>query len=246
MANILILICMHLLGDFYFQTSKMAKCKNALIIDACGKCKKCKKGYWINAKFLCIHSLIYMIPFLLLFSLTDWINAIMMIAVLGFVHGLIDFFTCFIKHKLKQTIGFLADQTLHIVSIAAVVKILTFKSGLDEYYVCVKTICALLALIMPCSIIVSKLLKDIYPEVEERGIFDVGSMIGVMERIMTVIFAYLGNFAAIAIIISVKTWARNDDLKGEQNKDFRNKYLLGTLSSLVLALILFVLYDKVL
>ena len=135
MANILILICMHLLGDFYFQTSKMAKCKNALISDACGKCKKCKKGAWINAKFLCIHSLIYMIPFLLLFSLTDWINAIMMIAVLGFVHGLIDFFTCFIKHKLKQTIGFLADQTLHIVSIAAVVKILTFKSGLDEYYI---------------------------------------------------------------------------------------------------------------
>lgn len=51
MANILILICMHLLGDFYFQTSKMAKCKNALISDACGKCKNAKRALGLMQNF---------------------------------------------------------------------------------------------------------------------------------------------------------------------------------------------------
>ena len=59
------------------------------------------------------------------------------------------------------------------------------------------------------------------------------------ERALTLIFAYFGNFAAIAIIITVKTWARSNDLK---EPAFRNKYLLGTLASLVLALVTFLLY----
>ena len=95
---------------------------------------------------------------------------------------------------------------------------------------------------MPCSIVINKLFKDIYPDTEEMGIFDVGSMIGIMERILTVIFAYFGNFPAIAIIITVKTWARTNDLK---EPEFRNKYLLGTLTSLVLALLIFIVYKSI-
>ena len=72
--------------------------------------------------------------------------------------------------------------------------------------------------------------------------FDVGSMIGVMERILTVIFACFDNFPAIAIIITVKTWARTNDLK---ETEFRNKYFLGTLSSLVLALLVFLIYKSI-
>lgn len=54
------------------------------------------------------------------------------------------------------------------------------------------------------------------------------------------IFASFGDFAAIVIIITVKTWARSSDLKDKI--DFRSKYLLGTLASLVLALIAFLIY----
>ena len=70
---------------------------------------------------------------------------------------------------------------------------------------------------------------------------DVGSMIGVMERILSVVFACLGNLFAIAIIITIKTWARTNDLK---EAEFRNKYLLGTLTSLVLALLIFIIYNE--
>lgn len=93
---------------------------------------------------------------------------------------------------------------------------------------------------MPCSIMINKLFNDIYPDSDdEKEIFDIGSMIGIMERILTVIFASFGNYPAIAIIITVKTWARTNDL---QEPEFRNKYLLGTLTSLVLALLIFIGY----
>ena len=59
------------------------------------------------------------------------------------------------------------------------------------------------------------------------------------ERALVLIFASFGDFAAIAIIITIKTWARSNDLK---DPEFRNKYLLGTLASLVLALIAFLIY----
>lgn len=35
MVNYVILIILHLLGDFYFQTSKIARCKNAKISSEC-------------------------------------------------------------------------------------------------------------------------------------------------------------------------------------------------------------------
>lgn len=67
-------------------------------------------------------------------------------------------------------------------------------------------------------------------------------MIRIMERILTIIFAYFENFPAVAIIITVKTWAKTNDLK---EPEFRNKYLLGTLTSLVLALSIFMIYKLI-
>ena len=52
MVNYLFLIMLHLLGDFYLQTTKVAQCKNAKTGLACGVCKKCKDSSWINKKYL--------------------------------------------------------------------------------------------------------------------------------------------------------------------------------------------------
>lgn len=40
MVNYLLLFILHLLGDFYLQTTKIARCKNAKKGVACGECKK--------------------------------------------------------------------------------------------------------------------------------------------------------------------------------------------------------------
>lgn len=43
MVNFKFLVILHLLGDFYFQTAKIAKCKNAKVDWYCYNCKRCKK-----------------------------------------------------------------------------------------------------------------------------------------------------------------------------------------------------------
>ena len=107
-----------------------------------------------------------------------------------------------------------------------------------EYELFVKIAFAVLFLVVPSSVFINKLFQDLFPDGEQGKIFDVGSIIGMLERALVLIFACFNDFAAIAIIITVKTWARSGDLK---EKEFRNKYLLGTLASLVLALIAFLI-----
>ena len=242
MVNYLILIILHLLGDFYLQTTKVARCKNAKKGPACGECKKCKSSSWINGGYLLVHSVLYIVPFCVLYLIMGWVYVTAVIGVLLITHILIDVGTCYFNKKIKQTIVFILDQALHVGIICLIPRFVIFSYSIDDYYNVLKIVFICLMLIMPCSIMINKLFKDIYPETDEMGIFDIGSMIGVMERILTVIFACFENFPAIAIIITVKTWARTNDLKDEK---FRNKYLLGTLTSLVLALLIFKVYKSI-
>ena len=240
MVNFIVFLILHFIGDFYLQTTRMAKCKNAQIGLECNNCKKCKTGAILNIKYMLLHTILYIIPFFILFLITDYLSAIISLIIIFVSHSLIDIFTCYLNKKLKQTIVFLADQSFHILILFVISKMCTLNIFLNEYINILKIVLSILTLIVPCSILINKLFKDIYPETNIKGIFDVGSIIGIIERFLAFIFAYFGNFAAIAIIITVKTWARNEDLK---DKDFRNKYLLGTLASLTTALVTFVVYN---
>lgn len=64
--------------------------------------------------------------------------------------------------------------------------------------------------------------------------FDPGRVIGVAERLMTFVLVLANAYAAIALIITVKTWARQKEIKTIDG--FGNKYLIGTLISLAIAI----------
>lgn len=242
MVNFIVLLILHLIGDFYLQTTKIAKCKNAQIGLECKKCSKCKTGSKLNITYMLLHTLLYIVPFLLLFFITDWLVAIISLAIIFVSHALIDTLSCCLNKKLKQTVVFIVDQFIHVVILFFIYKKCTLNTFFNGYIDALKIVLIILVLIAPCSILINKIFKDIYPDTKVEGIFDVGSIIGIIERFLVFIFAYFGNFAAIAIIITVKTWARNEDLK---DKSFRNKYLLGTLASLTLALAIFVVFKKI-
>ncbi len=239
MAKFLILLILHFIGDFYFQTSRIAKCKNANIGENCNSCKSCKTKALFNNKFVIVHTLLYAVPFLLLFSMTKWTSALIVIAAVLVSHYVIDLVSCCLNKKLKQTLVFIADQLLHTVILFAVYKVFEINSCLSEYELFIKIAFAVLFLVVPSSVFINKLFQDLFPDSEKGKVFDVGSIIGMLERALVLIFACFNDFAAIAIIITVKTWARSGDLK---EKEFRNKYLLGTLASLVLALIAFLIF----
>lgn len=239
MVNFIVLIILHLLGDFYLQTAKIAKCKNAKINEDCNQCTKCKEDSKFNSEYIFLHVLLYCIPFLTLFLMTNWIKAIITIILIAVSHAIIDSLSCYVNKRVKQTIVLIADQILHIGVLLLVYRLINFNSIFNEYVIVVKIIFTVLLLMVPCSIFISKLLEDLFYENIYDGIFDVGSIIGILERFLVIIFALFGEFAAIAIIITVKTWARTNDLK---EKDFRNKYLLGTLASILLALCCYLLF----
>lgn len=237
MVNFFILIILHLLGDFYLQTAKVSKCKNAKVDSYCYDCAECKKDAKLNYKYILIHTILYLIPFIMVFFMTDGLSGLKIVLILLISHGIIDGVACFFNKKTKQTLVFLLDQFLHICIIFVICKMFVFASFFSQYVNVIKVVFVTLVLMSPCSIFINKLFEDLYPETVNNKIFDVGSVIGILERFLIIIFSYLGNFAAIAIIITVKTWARTNDLKED---DFRNKYLLGTLASFVLALVIFI------
>lgn len=71
-------------------------------------------------------------------------------------------------------------------------------------------------------------------EKQENKRFDPGRVIGVAERLMTFVLVLANAYAAIALIITVKTWARQKEIKTVTG--FGNKYLIGTLISLAIAI----------
>jgi len=70
-----------------------------------------------------------------------------------------------------------------------------------------------------------------------------GKWIGILERILIVIFLYSNQFASIGFIIAVKSLAR---FKMLENKIFSEYYLMGTLISVVYTFIAYGVLEKLL
>lgn len=76
----------------------------------------------------------------------------------------------------------------------------------------------------------------------KQEVTDYGKWIGYMERILVFTLVLLSSFEGILIVIALKTFARFRQLN---NKSFVEKYLLGTLFSITLALLLGLLFKYI-
>ena len=81
------------------------------------------------------------------------------------------------------------------------------------------------------------------PKSKTKAVLDSGIIIGITERLIVLVLMVLEAYPTIAIIITVKTWARSGGLKDNKN-DFREKYLVGTLLSLAIAMGFGLLYAR--
>lgn len=70
-----------------------------------------------------------------------------------------------------------------------------------------------------------------------------GFIIGVLERICILTLAIFGQFTAISFVIAAKSLAR---IKLLEDKDFAEKYLIGTLISVIIALVCGIAVQKIL
>lgn len=269
----------HTLGDFYFQTDKLAEQKD----------KSLSKAF--------LHSLIYALTcsLVILPLFNKWLA--MAAAFVCVSHLLIDLSKWYFINKgihinlrfYKKYIGgtqlieenkntiYIIDQIFHLICIFAAALFITRNCDavrvlpfIDNIFQLVgigkfKTLSYLLLLLISCkpsNITINKMLYAYKPDkTQSNGKTDsdeviktetkvdseksdasantenknAGKFIGILERIVIILFLSLAQYSAIGLVLTAKSIARYNRIVEE--KKFAEYYLLGTLLSSFFAII---------
>ena len=228
-----ILINVHLLADFIFQSSAVLERKRQ------------------ERKFLFLHCFIYFIVFEILFFILFQCEKTFL---LGVIISILHFLINLIKNKLEkrfpqrrlQLLFFLLNQLVHIVMITGVYYMFNLENLTNNLYIKLqdyenfKTIILYILIFSiildPASVFIRKLFISIspktYPKIYSEEL-KAGNIIGKLERIIIAILLLNNQFGVIGFVLTAKSIAR---FKQMENRDFAEKYLIGTLTSFLIVL----------
>ena len=143
--------------------------------------------------------------------------------------------------------SFLIDQVLHITIIYISVYYFDLNEQLQSWLVDLAQIASVeqilrhsliyIIILEPASVFVKKLSVYVSGDIIKGGQKKeppVGSVIGKLERLLTVILVLCNEIGAIGFVLTAKSIARYKQL---DNQNFAEKYLVGTLSSTSIAII---------
>ncbi|SHI23624.1 Protein of unknown function [Sporobacter termitidis DSM 10068] len=236
----------HMIGDFYLQSEHLA----------CSKKEKLTS--------LLAHSGLYALPMLLVtipyIGNSWWYAAVLASVIVS--HGVIDFIKVKACGRFanSEKLLFFADQLLHIAVIYLVASIyaangLTVLNGAGNFLLgtynalapglpagkLVRMLCAFLLIFKPANVIV-KILRPTSAGQDGQleppaNIQDnkAGSMIGNLERVLMLILLMLGQYTAIAFILTAKSITRYNKIV--ETPSFAEYYLIGTLTSVLIAVL---------
>ncbi len=205
----------HLVADFWLQPKSWVHHK--------------KNNGWKSGKLL-IYSIIgAILPvlFTLQFGLW-WFFPIIFIA-----HFLIDA----IKLRFKESItAFLSDQFFHI-SILIVLALFFTEFNISREYVDFWIFATGFILVTnPLGILTGMFLKTVTEAKSTPAKLDASAWIGILERILIVIFVLMSQLAAIGFLVAAKSIFRFSDAQKDGNKK-AEYFLLGTLVSFTMAVV---------
>lgn len=238
MEFFILFVIAHLLGDYVFQPYYFSKKKKEKI------------------KYVLLHSLIYTaLSFLVVLMIKGTIVKIMFPVIIFTSHLVIDFLRIKFDRKhpgvKAQFISFIFDQALHILIFLLLVQGLDQKNtssfGIAVYDWFVKMIAPLslnyflklviayLIILSPSSVFIKHFFnlffkKDLCDEGENKA----GSIIGKLERLVILTLGIMGLYTAVALVFTAKSIARYKQL---EEKEFAERYLIGTLLSLFIAVL---------
>ena len=241
----LVFLISHLLGDFYFQSDKLAHMKVE------------------KYKFLLLHSLLYLVVYVT-FILPFWSFPLFLGAIiLAASHYIIDS----LKYILSKKYGdhkalFFIDQLLHIACIFTASVYLT-QAGYEvkllplitnalspviiNYESILMWIGLILLLLKPANITIMQFTRKYRPMKTNSGSNDnvnedistgydnAGALIGSLERLLIALLISVGQYAAIGLVLTAKSVARYNKIA--EDKQFAEYYLLGTLTSTLYAIL---------
>ena len=231
---IAILISIHLLVDFLFQTSAYSEKKRKML------------------KPLLLHCFIYFIVFeIVLLSILQFKKAFLLGMIISVLHFLINF----TKNKLEKSFPqrrlqiwiFSISQLIHFFIIIAMYFILNLENSVSNLYINLqgyenfKTIILYISVFSIifelASVFIRKLFTSISPKTYPKANLEelkAGNIIGKLERIIIAILLLNNQFGVIGFVLTAKSIAR---FKQMENRDFAEKYLIGTLTSFLIVLI---------
>ena len=102
-----------------------------------------------------------------------------------------------------------------------------------------------LILLNPTAVFIKKLFSFLFDESKEETLENnnAGSTIGKLERVITAILLLCNQYGVIGLVLTAKSIARFKQL---EEKDFAEKYLIGTLMSLLASLSVTLIIKKML
>ncbi|NLF25267.1 MAG: DUF3307 domain-containing protein [Deltaproteobacteria bacterium] len=230
---LLLYLSAHLIGDFSAQSESLAELKGR------------------SFKGVLTHALLYGLVFLLTAAIAQPNLYGMLVIIMG--HALIDGLKYVYLHrddpkkkedkrvvKAEPAWLFIGDQCLHLLTIL-MASIFYPSPGLASWFPVsgfevLRWVLLGLLIGKPANIS----FKVIYRQYANyRGkaatVEGAGATIGFFERLFTVIFVYLGQFTALGFILAAKSLARFKLLSEDQS--FSEYYLIGTLYSILFAVI---------
>lgn len=231
-----VLLCIHVLGDFYFQTEGMAQAKKS------------------SPKALMKHIVVYGIIGSVLIKVLLPALPVKYILLFILAHSAIDGIK-YISGKREGCAVFVADQILHLLTILgitclAVTKVsnLIFCPWIIDFAILFEADwtnwlswgAKILLLHKPMNILIGQILQGYKPsnasKNEEKK---AGRYIGTLERLIMVVLISLNQYSAVGLVLTAKSIARFDRISKDQS--FAEYYLLGTLLSTICAIIIAVL-----
>ena len=216
---LLSLLMAHVIGDFYLQSNKY--CQG-------------KESSKLKSPFLYVHSLIIgLLSWIFVPAFEFWFYALLIFV----THLLIDAMK---SYMCKGLYSFVIDQIAHILILCFIANQYFPKchlpiqgiDSLDKISIPMFMI-AMLCCLKPTNILI-KLILERYKigETEScESIKNAGSLIGNLERILTLVFVIIGQYEAVGFIIAAKSLLRFKD-----TDTAKTEYVLaGTLLSFGIA-----------
>jgi len=162
---------------------------------------------------------------------------------------LIDSAKIYLEKKIphRAFLLFVADQALHILSLGAVI---FYKYGLPIVGVVnfFSTQSLLYALAFVLVVFASPIMLRVFftkwtSEVDfahkpQTSLVDAGMLIGIMERLLIVLFIQVGFLSGIGFLLAAKSIFRFGDLTNAKDTKFTEYILVGTLASFVIGVVI--------
>ncbi len=222
----------HLLGDFYFQTEKMAREKEIKY-----------KGVLFHCAEYFVVTLLVVLP---VFSF-DMMIASLYTALAHLVIDTVKYLLLATKKIRKSGRVFVADQCVHVFSIFMLASFMTYRNFsighigivnrmLNLYGYDAEMLAKWLFVIFinhkPANILIQNLLGVYKPKTEDKIIKadnKIGRKIGTIERFIMLAFLSVNQYTAMGFVLTAKSIARYDKITKDEK--FAEYYLLGTLVS---------------